>query len=564
MELKDLFSELEMNLKTVTAHSTVIVLAKPTELLYYLESFTQVICSKFPCRFIVLKEETNTYNEFLKGKLNYIEISKGAQTVCEFIEIEYSSNQKERLISSLPKLLLPLLDVLLVLWQKEEEHELLLKTLQPYLTRVICDTEYANSFQTIYPLMARLEKDYLVGDLNYSRAGQFREILFKELSTTLYKNFFTSMHTIEVYYNPHRTLGVTSPLVQSYFLIEWLALWGNMEPNFYTQTDSKAKIYYDKFIATIQAGTSYSDISEGKITCIRLTGNEGTFHLERDPKNSSKLSSTIKTENTCSMPALFHSHDCQIGGTLIEQLQSDATNSIQMEVLKRAATTPFKRLHIGETEREGFQLAKNYFLCLAKKTIESKKCFKVALSGGQTPKKLYSLFKKEELDWSKIQFFFSDERAVPADHPDSNYKSAIDGLDHLGIDISQFHRMVAEKDIEKNALQYEKLIKKGFDLICFGMGNDGHTLSLFPNSEGLKEKEHLVTSNDGPNHKRMTLTLKGANLAPNKMFLIFGEDKQTMLNIVLSEKTLAYPASMIENAHFFVDQKAAKLALSNL
>src|SRR5690242_14384328 len=127
--------------------------------------------------------------------------------------------------------------------------------------------------------------------------------------------------------------------------------------------------------------------------------------------------------------------------------------------------------------------------------------FYVALSGGSTPKAIFQMLTSpthaHRIDWSKVHLFWSDERAVPPDHPDSNYHMALSaGLDKMPIPKNHIHRMQAEKDIEAHALAYEALVKdRPFDLVMLGMGDDGHTASLFPYTKALAETQRLVVAN---------------------------------------------------------------------
>ena len=164
----------------------------------------------------------------------------------------------------------------------------------------------------------------------------------------------------------------------------------------------------------------------------------------------------------------------------------------------------------------------------------------VALSGGSTPKRLYEVLAAppyfDRADWRHLEFFFSDERSVPPDHPDSNYGMAAKWL--LSKIPSPAHRMLAE---EGDAEGYEQLVRSrvpgrtdavpAFDLILLGMGNDGHTASLFPGTRALEECERLVVMNDVPQlrTKRMTFTYPLLNAAKRIWVLIAGADKREIV-----------------------------------
>jgi 6-phosphogluconolactonase len=171
--------------------------------------------------------------------------------------------------------------------------------------------------------------------------------------------------------------------------------------------------------------------------------------------------------------------------------------------------------------------------------------FYAALSGGSTPKALFELMCQPpfqtQVDWSRVHLFWSDERSVPPDHPDSNYRMALEaGLKRMPIPLFQIHRMHAENAIEENAQAYEEEIRatlgsRPFDLIMLGMGDDGHTASLFPRTEALRVTGRLVVANRVPQKEtwRMTFTFECINQAHQAVVYVLGASKKQMLATVL-------------------------------
>ncbi len=191
------------------------------------------------------------------------------------------------------------------------------------------------------------------------------------------------------------------------------------------------------------------------------------------------------------------------------------------------------------------------FVTAARKAIESNGIFRVALSGGSTPKQVYPLLlqpaRRDAIDWSRVEFFWGDERAVPPDHPDSNFGVAYQTLiAHLpDVRPDRIHRMPAEApDIDAAALSYEGEIRlafgargnepPAFDLIWLGMGPDGHTASLFPGTLALEEAERWVVGNWVPSQDawRMTLTYPVLNAGGRVMFVVTGADKAKALRAI--------------------------------
>src|SRR5262245_42858163 len=139
---------------------------------------------------------------------------------------------------------------------------------------------------------------------------------------------------------------------------------------------------------------------------------------------------------------------------------------------------------------------------LSEEAIEERGRFSIALSGGSTPKALHNLLASPEfitkLDWPAIDLYFGDERCVPPDHRDSNYKMAHETLiSKVPIPLDNVYRMRGEIPAEESAKEYGLMLKErfgdgGLDVVLLGMGDDGHTLSIFPNQPVIHEKDHRV------------------------------------------------------------------------
>jgi 6-phosphogluconolactonase len=188
------------------------------------------------------------------------------------------------------------------------------------------------------------------------------------------------------------------------------------------------------------------------------------------------------------------------------------------------------------------------FVRWAGEAVAARGRFTVALSGGSTPKRLYELLAAEpsrsQIDWGRIEFFWGDERCVPPDHKDSNYRMAREAmLAHLPIPAEHIHRIQAERsDREAAARDYEAVLARVFgigrggeppalDLILLGMGPDGHTASLFPHTKALEETQRWVVPNHVPqlNTDRLTLTRPILNRGRKVLFLVAGADKAERL-----------------------------------
>lgn len=217
---------------------------------------------------------------------------------------------------------------------------------------------------------------------------------------------------------------------------------------------------------------------------------------------------------------------------------------------------------------------------LAQEAIQKNGRFSLALSGGQTPKGVYAVLAspdfKDKIDWKKVHVFWGDERPVVRTHPDSNFRMAKEALlDAAGIPQGNIHRIGSEEDPMLAAQQYEDELRDffdiaegdfpAFDLILLGMGDDGHTASLFPESEALEIKDRLVVDNyvKKLNTHRITFTFPVINHARNVLFLVSGSSKSKMIKQVLENVNagITLPSQMVNPVHgslyWFLDKNAA-------
>jgi len=222
--------------------------------------------------------------------------------------------------------------------------------------------------------------------------------------------------------------------------------------------------------------------------------------------------------------------------------------------------------------------AADLFVQIARDAIARFDSFAVALAGGSTPRKLYSLLSSDDyrsaLDWSKAAFFFGDERNVPSDSPESNFRMANETLlKPLSAERSQIHRWRTElADPDAAADDYDETLRRhfdtnarGFDLVLLGLGRDGHTASLFPHTRALHERERCAVANwiDDLGDHRLTVTVPVINRASNVVFLVTGVEKAPSVAQILHGdfKPEEFPAQLVtpENGpvYWLLDEAAA-------
>lgn len=242
-----------------------------------------------------------------------------------------------------------------------------------------------------------------------------------------------------------------------------------------------------------------------------------------------------------------------------------------------------------ETPEQVALAAAEKFAAYTQSAIAGHGKFSVALAGGTTPRRVYELLAshpfKNILEWSRVHLFFGDERCVPPDHPDSNYGMVNSALiTKIPITSEKVHRMQGEGNPEDNAAAYEDDLRTyfgavawpRFDLVLLGLGQDGHTASLFPGSDAVNEQLRWVvaTRMEQLNQDRITLTMPVLNQAAHVMFLVTGQAKASPLFQVVSSRrdtdreTDLRPAQLIHPAdgtlEWLVDKQAtARLAEAN-
>ncbi len=221
------------------------------------------------------------------------------------------------------------------------------------------------------------------------------------------------------------------------------------------------------------------------------------------------------------------------------------------------------------------------FAQLANKAVAENGRFTVALAGGNTPRAIYKLLAtnyRERVDWSRVHFFWGDERYVPAGHPDSNYNMARETLlAPLSIAAENIHPIPTELyEPNEAARLYEQFLYHffdeafwpRFDLMLLGLGNDGHIVSLFPHSPFLQEQKRLVvavTNSPKPPLIRLTLTLPLITQAAQIYFFVTGADKAKALRSTLEgpRDWQKFPAQAVQPVNgqviWWVDEKAASL-----
>ncbi|MDH3956883.1 MAG: 6-phosphogluconolactonase [Desulfobacteraceae bacterium] len=229
--------------------------------------------------------------------------------------------------------------------------------------------------------------------------------------------------------------------------------------------------------------------------------------------------------------------------------------------------------------------AAKIFASVAKRSIDKRGRFVVALSGGSTPRRMHKMLAEEPfiriIPWAKTHIFWVDERCVPHDSRESNYGIAKrDFIDAVPIPETQVHFITCGSSPRASAKEYQKTLNDflylentrppRFDLIYLGMGADGHIASLFPGQKTLYEKEKLIVAVKGgdPNVKRISMTFPLLNQARCIVFMITGKEKAKTVQTVLEDNKIGLPAQKIKPLNgtltWLLDRRAASLLSGDL
>jgi 6-phosphogluconolactonase len=221
------------------------------------------------------------------------------------------------------------------------------------------------------------------------------------------------------------------------------------------------------------------------------------------------------------------------------------------------------RWHYLETAEQVAEAACLQILSAADSAISEQGKFKLVLAGGGTPEKVYRLLAKSNADWANWHIYYGDERCLPADHPDRNsLMVALVLLDKVAIPETQIFTIPAELGPEKAAEQYRQTVAEAgtFDMVLLGMGEDGHTASLFPGHlHQQDELTHAVYDSPKPPPERVSISAKALSNTRELIFLITGANKQEAVNLWRSGRDLPVASISPDNpVDIYIDSDAYK------
>lgn len=237
------------------------------------------------------------------------------------------------------------------------------------------------------------------------------------------------------------------------------------------------------------------------------------------------------------------------------------------------------KLYVADNAEAFADEAAGFFIKQCEESLRRQEIFTVALSGGSTPAMVFDTLAKKyknSLEWNRIHFFWSDERMVPPHHPRSNYRMAqLHLLNKVPVPQDNIHRFLTERSVLEACDSFKKEIQNffqieagkwpSFDLIFLGLGEDGHTASLFSGSKALKNLTDYVTTVDRAEETRLTFTYPLINAAKEVAVLVMGEEKKEMVlnSLMTPPDREKLPIQGIHptrgNLSWFLDREAASL-----
>ncbi len=222
------------------------------------------------------------------------------------------------------------------------------------------------------------------------------------------------------------------------------------------------------------------------------------------------------------------------------------------------------RWHILETAKQVATAACEQILNAAEHAITEHGIFKLVLAGGSTPEKVYRLLAQADADWSNWYIYYGDERCLPVDHADRNSLMATQAfLEKVAIPESQIFTIPAELGPEQAAQRYQQIVAEAvpFDMVLLGMGEDGHTASLFPGHQHQEDElAHAVYNSPKPPPERVSISAKALSNTHQLIFLITGANKQEAVKNWRLGLDLPVAAILPENpVDIYIDRDAYKL-----
>lgn len=520
-------------------------------------------------------------------------IPGGQQVCCEQVTLKARSADAAKVPSVVTSLLVP--DVpTVMLWKTEvDDYDAVLRAMTHISDRVLVDTSESLDPITVLPVWQRIiaqqEGVATFGDLAWTHITAWRGLMAQVFQPVHMRVHLGTLSEVTIAYSSTEVLQ-HSGLSQSFLLMGWLSSALNWPP-----TQNLKKTGTGEYLGEAEAGgntialrihsTPSTGSLPGGIENVTLRSVNG-FRLELNATGTGtciRLLSQFDGHTTEETHAIADQSEAELVARELELLGRDTHYERSLTALvamtKEAPRVP-ATLVVHESMNELARDAAEHIRDLLQQAITQRGIASLVLAGGGTPRNVYELLASDPfrgaIAWNKVHLFWGDERCVPPYMPESNYYMANTAfIRRIGIPPSNVHRVRAELSPEEAASAYEAEIRElfrldegelpEFDVMLLGLGEDGHTASLFPGSAALEEKSRIVVSTHVEQlmTTRVTLTLPVINRSHTVIFLVSGRQKSSILQAVLENASGRYPAELVRPASreilWLVDRDAASM-----
>jgi 6-phosphogluconolactonase len=538
------------------------------------------ISQAHPCRTIVIEVDGNLPEALTATPTVFCHPTLGGeartQVCCEEIVIEAGRDAVTRIPGAVQALLLPDLPVYVFHRSGISQFDPIIKNLMDAIDGLIVDSstfeDMAAGMRSMIALRDTAHFHAQLFDLNWERLLPWRRALSQAFDGSFERNMLKSIREVEIV---HRDARAQALLYFGWLVsrLGWQLIAGG-DVNTWTARSSHGEIALR--LKPVNSGV-------GGLQKVSITTDEHPLSVSFSDDKSCLITQDGRVI-TMRMPP---TGDGALISLILDTPDHDAIfdEALSMAVMLASemhALSQRAGVIIAHNQASLAKLAARQIVQAARHAIEKRGRFTIALSGGNTPKSIFQLLARrpyrEQIAWAKVHIFWGDERDVPVDHEDSNQRMAHEALlKHVPIPPANIHgirtgQLPAAEAAERYAVDIRQFfgLKAGelpdFDLILLGLGEDGHTASLFPHTDALKADGSLIfVANPVPQLKtmRLTLTADAINNAENVVFLVSGKAKANVLSTVFKGPLQPddYPAQRVQPTNglltVIADQDAA-------
>lgn len=502
----------------------------------------------------------------------------GQQVCCEQVTLKARSTDAAKIPSVVTSLLVPDVPTVLLWKAKVDDHDAVLQGLVGISDRVLVDSSETHNPVAVLPAWHRFIMQHegmaTFGDLAWTHLTAWRGLMAQVFQPEHVRQHLANLSEVTIMYSS-TDVPRHSGLSQSFLLLGWLSSalrWSSMRPIGQAGSgEYRAQARLDeKAVALRVLPAPAGSGRPGGVESAMLRSDAG-LDLQLSALAGGSCIRVVKTLNghlTDEVHAIADQSEAELVARELELLGRDThyeRSFAALVALMKQAPKVTPRLVVYDSMRDLARGAAERIRDLLQHAIGARGIASFVLAGGGTPRSVYenlaSAALRATIDWRKVHLFWGDERCVPPYMPESNYHMANTTLlKEISIPPSNIHRIRAELPPDEAASTYEAEIRglfrldegqlPEFDVMLLGLGDDGHTASLFPGTTALEEENRLVVSTyvDKLKTSRITITLPVINRAQTVVFLVSGRQKSSILREVLEDASGRHPVERVQPA----------------